>query len=358
MPGGIPSGVEAVTYSAGVVAGWELDLWGRVARLTEAADADIAVAAGDLAAARLSLAGAVARTVLDIRAVDAQRRVLDETLVLDDESVSIAEAREQAGLADAIDAARARRVRSANRARVAPLGAARRDAELQLATLLGISRGRPDVAVAEGSQMPTAPPVPALGLPADLAVRRPDLRSAAADYVAAVARVNATKAERYPTLTLSGTFALQSDTLNGVFNANARTLAVGPSLRLPLLDGGRIDAAVDVADAEQRAALITLRLAATRAVNEVDAAVAGLGFTAREADALADAVADARIAESLARSRYRAGTGDYLDVIEAAEARLSLEENEIATQRERLDRSVALYLALGGGWGDSDAAVE
>ncbi len=354
VPGGIPGGVETGTYRAGVVAGWELDLWGRVGRLTEAADAEIAVAQDDLDAARLSRAGEVARAVLDIRAADARRAVVLETLTLDDESVATAELRLHAGLADRIDLIRARRVRAVNRARLAPLDAERRDAELRLASLLGASRARPRVSVRPGAAMPAAPPVPALGLPADLLQRRPDLRSAAARYAAATARVGAVQAERYPTITLSGTFLMQGEALSDAFNPGARVLGIGPSLRVPLLDGGRLDAAVDQADARRRAALLALRAAAVRAVNEVDAAVAGLGFAEREGEQIRAAADDAQTAETLARSRYRAGTGEYLEVIEAAGQRLLIQEQQITARRQQLDRSVGLYLALGGGWAPAE----
>jgi NodT family efflux transporter outer membrane factor (OMF) lipoprotein len=344
---GPPPGTRTNLYAAGLVAGWELDLWGRVARAVEAADAEIEIAADDLLAVRVALAAEVAREVLAIRELDERLRIVERSVTLDRSSEEIAAARARGGFTSELDLVRARRTLAANEAELPALRGERRAAEHRLSQLLGERPGAIAVAVA---RQPAPPPLPPLGLPADLVQRRPDLRRRERELAAAVARIGAAEAERYPRLSIDGTFALSTPRSNQLFAGEASTYQFGPSISLPLFAGGRIDAAVDAAEAEARAALARLEAGALEAVRDVESALVRRARAAERVASLERASTHAAEAERLASSRYASGRSDFLDVLEAQARQLAIDAELAAARRSELEQSVALFLALGGGW--------
>ena len=353
---GAPPGVEAEVYALGVVAGWELDLWGRVARLVEAADAEIAFAVEDFRALRVSLAASVAREVLTVRALDAELAVVEAGIAADRDVLSIAEARASAGFSDALDAARAQRVLAADLAELPALRGDRIAALLRLSALLGEAPGSVEVP-SRGlppGQRPAyfgvAGPVPDAGVPAGLLLRRPEVRRAAARVDADTARIGAAVAERYPRVSLSGSLVLQGPELGDVTDFDARVLRVGPQVALPLFQGGRITAGIERARARQRESVALLRRAVLEAQSEVETAAARRFRSAERVSRLAEAVTAAQDTEDLARDRYTAGASDFLSVTEAVTTRLAIERRRVTAERETLLRLVDLYAALGGGW--------
>lgn len=345
--GGAPAGVETDIYSAGAAAGWEVDLWGRVARLVEAADAEIDVALDDYRAARVALAAEVARNVLEIRALDAEADVVSSTIESDRDVVAITESRARAGFADELDVSRARRTLEATRATLARVEGDRRAREIAVAALLGSPPGEVDVA---RRPLPRRDVVPELGVPADLLTRRPDVRAAERALAAATARVGAAEARRYPSVSVTGLLALQGQSSADMTNPDARVLRVGPTLTLPLLDGGRIDADVALAESDERLALTRLRRTVVEAIAEVESAAAQRARAEERVARLEDAERAARDTESLALDRYRAGAVDFLDVTEARTRRLAIERDRRLAERDAFARLVDLYAALGGGW--------
>ncbi len=351
--GGTPAGAKTDIYSMGVVAGWELDLWGRVERLVQAADAEIDVAVEDYRAARVALAAEVARTVMDIRSLDAQLAVVGNTVEADTDVVAITESRARAGFADELAVSRARRTLESTRALLAQLAGDRREAELALAELLAVPAHTLDVGT---RPLPRRDIVPALGVPADLLTRRPDVRGAERRLAAATARTGAAEAERYPRVSISGSLGLQGRNTGDIVNTDAYVLRVGPSLSVPILDGGRIDASVALAESDERVALNDLRRTLTAAIAEVETASAQRLVAEDRAAALGRAEVAARDTEDLSLDRYSAGVVDFLDVTEARNQRLGLERERILAERDALVRLVDLYAALGGGWRSADVS--
>jgi len=345
--GGAPPGIEADVYSLGAVAGWELDLWGRVARLVEAADADIEFAVEDLRAARVALAAEVAREVVLIRAVDRDIELVGSTVATDRDAVEIARARAAAGFGDELDIARAQRELESNLALLPGLHADRRGSEFRLAVLLGAAPG--EVEVGRGG-MPRRDVVPSLGVPADLLFRRPDLRRAERELAAATARAAAAEAERLPRVTLSGSISLQGPDLGDAFNPDAYLLQAGPGISLPVFQGGRIRGRVLQAESRQRAALVRLEAVVLDALAEVETASMRRVRSEERAAGLAAAEAAARTAEDLSADRYNAGRVDFLDVTEARRSRLAIERARVSAERDALLRLIDLYASLGGGW--------
>lgn len=353
---GAPAGVETDLYSLGVVAGWELDLWGRVARLVESADAEIALATEDLRALRVSLAAAVAREVFTVRSLDAEIAALEAGIATDRDVLAIAEARERAGFRDSLDAARARRVLAADLAERPALDGAREASLLRLAALLGQAPGTVKVpSIGGGALLRTeffglAAPLPRAGVPANLLRRRPDVRRAIAEVDGATARIGAAEAQRYPRVTLGGSLALQGPDASDALNFDARVVQFGPRIVLPLFEGGRILAGIEEARAQQREAVFQLRQAVVDAQAEVETAAVGVARADDRVLRLAEARAAALDTERLARDRHAAGASDFLSVTEAVTARLAIVRQEVLAQREALIRRADLYAALGGGW--------
>ncbi|MEM8757860.1 MAG: efflux transporter outer membrane subunit [Planctomycetota bacterium] len=349
---GTPPGTSTDLYSLGAVAGWELDLWGRVSRLVEAADAEIGFATEDFRASRVSLAAEIAREVVLIRAIDRDLELVESTIETDRDTLSIAEARAEAGFGDALDVVRAERDLEADLALVPGLLADRREAELRVGVLLGAVPGSVEVSRAS---LPQGGGVPALGVPADLLMRRPDLRRAERELAAATARIGSAKAERFPRVTLSGSIALQGPDVDDVIDMDAYVLQAGPRITLPLFEGGRIRSRVQQAESEQRQAELRLRSAVLDALAEVETASVRRARAEERADRLLQAEAAARDAETLSTDKFTAGQVDFLDVTEARRSRLGLERERVVAERDTLLRLIDLYTALGGGW-DPEAA--
>lgn len=356
---GPPAGREADVYSLGVVAGWEIDLWGRVARLVEAADAGIGFAVEDYRAARVALAADVAREVVRIRGVDAQLDVVRRSVALDEQTVDITRSRSAAGFVSELDLVRARRSLAADRAAIPDLLADRAAAEHRIAALLGEPAGSISVAAAP---LPAPPPIPPLGLPGDLVTRRPDIRRAERDLAAETARIGAAEAERFPRVSIAGSFAFSGPDAGDMLNPDARALSIGPTISLPVFSGGRIAAQIEQAGSRARQALARLESAAVVAVQEVRTALSGRQRSDERIGSLEEAAREAADAEALARDIYGVGRTDFLAVIEAQAALLEVDRLLAQARRTRLERMIDLYTALGGGWApaqgdDSPGAV-
>lgn len=335
------------TYSAGVVAGWEVDLWGRVSRLVEAADAEISLSVEDYRAVRVAIAAEVARDVLSIRAIDERLSVLDRAIEADRDFIEITRARAGAGIVSELDLLRAERTASVNLAAREPLRAERRAAEHRIAVLLGERPG--SVTISEKPQA-SPPPIPGLGLPAALLDRRPDIRSAERAYAATVARVGAARGDRYPRVIFGGTFVLGGTDIGALIDPDTRVLSFGPRVTVPLFEGGRIRSNIKRAESEARSAGLRLERIALDAVREVETALMRLRRAEDRIARLEAALASAVDSELLAASLYSAGNIDFINVLEARTERLAIEELLAIARLDVLNESVSLSVALGGGW--------
>lgn len=349
---GPPPGQDIDLYALGVVAGWEADLWGRVGRLVEAADAEIEVASEDLAASQVALAAEVAREVIRIRTLDRDTALIRATVQNNRDALDIANARAEAGFGDELDVARAQRDLDSNLSLLPPNLADRREAEFRLAVLLG---GTPGSVTVASASLPRRDIVPQKGVPADLLLRRPDLRRAERSLAAATARIGAAKALWYPRVSLSGSITLQGPDPEDAINPDAFSLLAGPTITIPLFEGGRIRSQVQQAESGQRQVLIQLQALTLSALAEVETASMQRVRAEERAARLADAERAALDAEELALDRFTAGQADFLAVTEARQSRLALERTRTLAEQDALFRLVDLYSALGGGWDAPDA---
>jgi NodT family efflux transporter outer membrane factor (OMF) lipoprotein len=333
-------------------AAWELDLWGRVRRSVEAADADLQASTFDLQGAALSVAAEVARTYVDLRAAQRRLTIGRANLELQEQTLGLVQARLSAGLVGERDVAQARTNVETTRSRLPQLEAAAVTAGNRLATLLG---GAPDalpadlLGSAEAARMPGIPAKIAVGAPADLLRRRPDVRRAERAFAAEVARVGAVDAERYPRFTLSGQIGLAANTAKDLFDSSSDVSGFGPSVSWNLLDGDRLKQRVLAQQATAEAARVDFEQTVRLAVEEAENAMASLVHERERRAALAAAAAEARRASELARTQYREGLSDFQAVLDSERVVATVEDDLASSDAAVAGHLIALFKALGGG---------
>jgi len=225
----------------------------------------------------------------------------------------------------------------------------------QLSKLLAREPGALRAELDAAQPVPTVPPRIPIGLPADLARRRPDIREAEAKLHAATARIGVAVADLYPKLTLSAQGGVQAESLATLTNWASRFVTAGPTIELPIFDAGRRRATVRLQDVRTQEAALDYRRTVLLALHDVDDALAAYGADQSRLAALSDTVARDRDAVELGRQRYASGVASFIDVLDAERA---LEQNQLlladATAAVTTDL-VTVYRALGGGWGDPSA---
>lgn len=350
---------RTTTYRAPLVASWELDLFGRVRRLNESARAEAEASAATFASVRLALTAQVAENYFSLRATDRELALLHATVTLRRRALEFVSARLKGGAATELDTARAETELAGTEAEAAAL--ARRRATLQDA--LAVLVGEPastftmiDVAdAAGGAKTPAAVPVvspPAIpaGLPSELLERRPDIAAAERALAAANARIGVAKAAFFPAISLTGSAGYASGDIDRLFDADSRTWSIGPSLYLPIFQGGRNRANLERSRAAYEESVAVFRQRVLVAFREVQDALTATRWLAEQAAAQDRAVASARRAAQLAQTRYDAGYVSYLEVIDAQRTALAAERAGTQLSAQRLNTGVALVKALGGGW--------
>ncbi len=344
---GPPPGDEETLFAAGVLARWELDLWGRVSRLTEAADRDIDANLEAYRHVAVSLTAEMTLAYVDARALEGRLSVLDRNIALLEQSLRLAESRFQAGIGTELDVKQARRLLSQTRADRPTLIQSLAVAYHRIAVLLG---DPPTDRVIVTGVMPQPPEAVGMGLPADLITRRADVRRAGQEYAAAVARVGAAFADRYPRLSLTGSLTFASGDSGELFQRDALVYSLGPNLSFPLFDGGRIDSNIRVRESRSEQARLNLQRILLDAVREVEDAAVGVIQNQQRVFQLREAAADARHSVVLAEQLYDNGLGSLFQLIDAQRELVAVEDALLVARQDELGEIVLLYRALGGGW--------
>ena len=348
--------LEFDVFQNGLDASWDLDLFGRVRREVEAAGADTQAAVEDRRGVALAALADLAQDYLQLRGFQAQRAIAERNQDLARQNTALVRNRLNNGVATTLDMARARAQESTIAASVPPL----RTQEAAAINAIGLLLGEPPRALeAELKPRAAQPSVPALvpaGLPAALVRRRPDLRQAEARLHSATAQVGVATAEFYPDVTLNGNVGLQSLRLRDAFSLYSRVFEVGPTISLPIFQGGRLRGTLRLRESQQREAAIMFRRTLLGAWQEVDNALTAFAEAQAREQQVADAVAQNEVALRAARQRYVEGVVDFLDV-NAAQAQLLQSQNDLASSRTQIATGlVTLYRALGGGWEIAEAA--
>jgi NodT family efflux transporter outer membrane factor (OMF) lipoprotein len=345
--GGVGSTVNGTTYSPGLDASWEIDIFGGIRRGIEAATADEAAIEAKLYNARVSLVAEVARNYVELRSYQRRLAIAKENLASQSETAQITEWRCQAGLANASDVEQAKTSREQTRAGLPDLEVGLRAAENRLAVLLGRNPGDLREQLAEVKALPNLPASLATGIPTDVLRQRPDLIAAERTLAAETARVGQKLAKRFPSLTLSGSLSWYTFASAGMSTA---IQSIGASLGTTLFDAGRLRAAVEIQSAVQQQALMSYQNSVLIALEEVENALRSYAAGHERVDARSAAADSARNAAQLASQLYQSGLVDFQSVLNSERTRLSAEDN-LATAEAGLRTSlISLYKALGGGW--------
>jgi multidrug efflux system outer membrane protein len=328
---------------------FEIDFWGRLRRLLESARAQVLATHYAKDVVSLSLAGLTTQTYFSLRSLDAQITATSETLTTREEYLRVVQRRVDGGLASGLDLAQARGARSDAAAQLKELARQRALAE----HLLGTLTGRLDLKLSPGdlAQLPV-PPVPPTGLPSTLLERRPDIRQAEENLVAANAQIGVAKAALLPKISLTGYFGGESAALSSLVQSGAGIWSIGFALAQPIFTAGRLSAEVDATTARQKQALASYQKSIQTAFREVSDSLVNVSQTAATEIDLQSSVDAARDALRLSTARYEAGYSAYINVLDAQR---SLNISQLALIRNRqalLSASVDLMKAIGGGWVD------
>ena len=340
------------TRSAALTTSYEIDVWGRIRRNNEAARANLLASRYGRDAVRLSVAGLVTGSYLNLRALDARLVVTGESLRSLEESSRLVKAQVDAGQVSPLDQFQADAALAALQAQMAELRRDRALAEHQLALLTA----NPQLSITAGDirQLPL-PPLPPNGLPADLVDSRPDIRQAEQQLIAANANIGVAKAGYYPKFSLTGSLGSESKTLSDLFGAGASTWSVGLGMLMPILDYGRTTARVDQAKAINEQSLIAWQNALQAAYKEVRDALVRLREDGEAESAQTLRFKNAEQALDIANRRYEAGYSGYLEVLVAQRTSNDAQQAMIVSRQARLGAAVDLFKALGGGWRDDFA---
>lgn len=334
--------------NATLSASYEIDLWGRNAAGLRSAESSLRASRYDLETVRLTLLAGVASGYFQVLSLRGRLAIARENLVIAERVFKVVDARVRNGAAGALDLARQQAALLSLRASIPPLELQERQTLYALAILVG---RQPEGFAAAGTSI-TALAVPGVlpGLPSELLTRRPDLASAEAQLAAANANVAAARAALLPGISLTGSAGLASNVLLNFLSAPTAALSLGASLLQPIFDGGRLRAQVDSATSRERELVENYRKAVLAALADVEGALASGSRTADQEALQAQVVAQARIALRIAEVRYREGVDDLLTVLDAQRTLFQAEDQLAQIRLARLQASIGLYKALGGGW--------
>ena len=327
---------------------WEVDLWGRVRRMNEAARAELLSKEENRRAVTIQLVSAVGEAYFNLLQFDAQLDIARRTLQSWDESVRISQARLKQGLSSKLDTDQFEAERASAAARTAELERQMVQAENHVSVLIGhkpatIARGR---SLDEQAMPPDVPP----GLPSELLLRRPDLLQAEQQLAAATARIGAAKAERFPRITLTGLVGMAHPELSLIFTDASTFGVAGAGLAAPLLNAQVLGFQQEAVEAQNRQAVAQYQQAVLTAFREVEDALVAVHTARTQSEAQRQQVAALQSALKLAELRYKGGLANYLDVLVARRNLFEAELGLTNTRRVHLVSIVQLYKALGGGW--------
>ena len=338
---------SVTTYGASADLRWEIDLWGRVRRAVEAAQAGAQASQGDLDAARLSLQARLAQNYFLLRVTDVQRDLYNDTVAAYTKSLELTKNRYDAGVAAKTEVVQAEAQLLQTRAQYLDLDTTRAQLEHAIAALVGLAPAQFDLPPAPlVAKLPPIPP----GLPSTLLERRPDIAAAERRVAAANAQIGVAKAAYFPALTLPGSIGFSSTTFGHLFDVPNRFWSIGPALGVTLLDFGVRGAAVDAAVATWDESTANYRQAVLTGFQDVEDNLATLRILAEEAQVQDDAVRASRETLLLTTNQYKAGTANYLAVVVVQTQQLANERSAVILLGRRLTASVGLILALGGSY--------
>jgi len=347
---GAGGSLEQGMFDAGFDVSWELDLFGAVQHRVEAATAEQESQVEAVREIQTTVMAEVGRTYFELRGAQRRLDVIIANVRSQEETLRLIRDREQAGLASALDIARASAQVSNSRSQIPLLQSERQLAVHRLSVLTGRFPTELETQLANVAPIPSLPPRIPLGLPSDLLHQRPDLRRLERQLAAATARSGVATAELFPRFFLTGAAGVQSAQASDLIDAGSRFWSLGPGLQWPVFSAGRLRQNVKAADARTEQALLRYEQGIRLTLEEVENALVVFGREQDRRKELSDSEVASRRAAVLANERYRGGLVDFLDVLEAERTLLAAQDSLAVSDQMLGQQLVRLFKALGGGW--------
>lgn len=335
------------SYELGLNAAWELDIWGKLRRSLESSRAGFEASAADLAALKLSLQAELVQNYLQLRVLDDQQRLLDATVAAYARSLKLTENQYNAGIVPKSDVSQALTQLKSTQAQAIDLKWQRAQLEHAIAALIGVPPSELSIAVRE--QLPVLPEIP-VALPSQLLERRPDVAAAERRVIAANAEIGVAESAWYPDLSISASGGYRGSSFADWVDLPNRFWSLGPQLALTLFDGGARSAELERSEAAYDQTVAQYRQAVLDSFREVEDYLVQLRVLEQEAVIQQEALDAARESLRLIENQYRAGTVDFNSVVSVQATALNNERTALSLLGTRLNASVQLIAALGGGW--------
>lgn len=348
-------GSDSNSFSVGANASWEVDLFGGIGRSVEAARADAQGAEYDLATVRVAIIAETVTNYIQVRLAQDQLRIARETLAIQDDNLQIARWRVMAGLASSLDREQARTQRAQTAASIPSLEQVYRGALARIAVLTGQAPGEATRVLETQSQIPIAPAMIAVGIPADTLRQRPDVRAAERTLAAETARIGVAKSALLPALSISGNVGTSALSLGKLGDLVTGGLFAG--LSQLIFDAGKTASRVRAQRAAVDGAFAAYRQSVISSLEDIENGLVAIDATAeryRQSVIALDAASNSAV---LARIQYRSGVSDFRTLLEAERSLLSSRNSEAASRADRALAMVQLYRALGGGWQQMEGTI-
>jgi len=351
----IPSqGVDTSPFSvwaAGIaMTSWEIDVWGRVARLVEASAAKLEATVEDLHDALISVRGQVGTTYMRVRTLQTQLGILETAIANARTTYELTKAKRTAGTATQLDLNEAQQDLETIEAEIPQVEADLAASIFAIAQLCGTTPEPIVRILSTRAAVPTGPPSVGIGMPTELLRRRPDVRGSERRAAAAVATVGATEALNLPIFSLTGNFYLASTEFNSMFDGSNLTYSFGPSVRWLIFQGGYVESLIAQSKGQAQVALAAYRETVLNAVRDVETSISSVVQAQRAVESYSEAVALAQQTFELAQLQYSAGTVDLDRLVTIQNNLLEVQKDLATSQGDLATGFVSLYRSLGGGW--------
>jgi multidrug efflux system outer membrane protein len=351
-----PGGVTYDSYTGSLDASWEIDLFGKIRRSVEAAEADYQATEEDRIGVMVTLYAEMASNYLQVRTTQTRLAASIKNIKSQKEVLDLTKTLFKNGLATGLDVSQAERVLASSEAELPPLYNSLNQSINAVALLLAKPPGAVEDRLSKAKPIPTIPAQVAVGVPVDIMRQRPDVRSAERQLAAATARIGQATADLYPSFSIAGSLGLASMETSSFFSGGSRFYSFGPSFNWNLFAGGRIRAQIKVQDALTEQALLTYEQTVLNALNEVDNAATAFFQQRRRVFALMRTVKAARRTVELSVKLYKEGLTDFQSVLDAQRSLFGVDNDLAQARGELVNNLVQLYKALGGGWKPSQAS--
>ncbi len=337
-------------HSVGVDSSWEIDVFGRISRSVESAQAYMEASIENYRDVLVSLYSEVAQSYIDMSSIQARIRYAQNNIKLQQDTLELTRKRREADLVPELDVQQAALVLASTESIIPVLRQSEAQAIHRLSVLLGKSPAFLYEELSKASKIPDVPEEITIGLPTELLRQRPDIRRAERILGAETAEIGIATAGLYPAFSLSGTFALEAQQIKDIGDWDSRTWGFGPAMRWNLFDGDRIRSSINVQEAQAEQAMVNYEQTILLALEEVENAMVAFAEERQRVDALERSVLAAQKSVELVRKLYEIGLTDFQNVLDMQRA-LTSQQDQLAESRGQVAKNlVRIYTALGGGW--------